>query len=167
MFDDLMWEKISYALAVKLKGESAYPKGMYITTDDPVRTVRSAEYEDSQVLVFGGESYEFSKDTFKPDKYHKILIDDVYEKYDVDKVLYRWLASDYMSYDRMPYIGAMPDHPSIYISTGYRAWGLAWAVPAAEAIVKQIAGEPADWAEPFSLDRISRTLDEESKSQDL
>lgn len=163
IFKDFMWEKVSYALAVKLKDNSAYPKGMYITTDDPMRTVRSAEHEDGQVLIFGGESQEYSDDTFDPEKHHKILAEEVYEKYDVDTILYRWLASDFMPYDRMPYIGPMPEHPSIYVATGYRAWGLAWAVSAAEAIVDEIAGKPAAWVKPFSLDRMQRTLGEDVK----
>lgn len=167
IFNDFMWEKVSYALAVKLKGESAYPKDMYITTDDPMRTVRSAEYEDGQVLIFGGESQEYSEETFDPDKHHKILIDEVYKKYDVEEVLYRWLASDFMPYDRMPYIGAMPEHPSVYVATGYRAWGLAWAVSAAEAIVDRITDSPVDWVKPFSLDRMKHPLSQDAKVHGL
>ena len=108
------------------------------------------------MLIFGGESYEYSDDTFDPDKHYKILIDEVRKEYKVDKVLYRWLASDYMPYDRMPYIGAIPGQPSVYVATGYRAWGLAWAVSAAEAVVDEITGNSADWVKPFILDRLRR-----------
>jgi len=163
IFDGFMWMKMSYALAVTLKDEAAYPKSMYITTDKPMRTIRSADYNGQPVMIFGGESHELDNDNFNPDKYYKNLIDDVHKKYDVDKVLFRWLAGDYMPYDRIPYIGAMPGSSSIYTVTGYRAWGLAWAMSAAEAIVQDIVGKPVDWVKPFSLERLKEPLSDTEK----
>lgn len=164
LFDDFMWEKASYALAVKLREGSDYPKSMYITTDDPMRTTRTALYKGEQVLIFGGESHEYDEATFNPDARYEILIKDVREKYDVDSVLFRWLASDFMPYDRMPYIGALPDAPSVFVATGYRAWGLAWAVSASEALVSEIMGETPEWIAPFGLERLSKPLDESVKT---
>jgi len=142
MLKGRMWPKMSYALAVKLKEGSAYPQHMYITTDDPLRTIRTAPYDDGEVLIFGGESHEYDEDSYNPDDHYKKLIEDVYKRFDVEKVLYRWLAGDNMPYDRMPYIGPHPDHPSIYIVTGYRAWGLAWAMSAADVIAGYISDAP-------------------------
>lgn len=124
--DGRMWMKMSYGLAVRLKNPSDYPASMYITTDDPMRTIRSADYDDGQVLIFGGESHELDNDNFDPDPHYQNLVDDVEKNYDVDQVLYRWLAGDYMPYDRIPYIGPDRQHPTILMATGYRAWGLAW-----------------------------------------
>jgi glycine/D-amino acid oxidase-like deaminating enzyme len=59
-----------------------------------------------------------------------------------------------MSNDKMPYIGEYPRHKHIYIVTGYRAWGLAWAMAASDAIVAQIKGKPLAWAKPFGLKRL-------------
>ena len=154
IFNGYMWTKMSYALAVTLKDPSAYPKGMYITTDEPMRTVRSATYNGEPVLVFGGESHEYDEATFDTDLHYSNLITDVRKKYNVDKVLLRWLAGDYMPYDRLPYIGSMPGQPTIYTITGYRAWGLAWAMSATEAIIDDISGQPTDWVKPFSLERL-------------
>lgn len=158
-----MWTKMSYALAVKLVDGSSYPQGVYITTDDPLRTIRSSEYKGGQVLIYGGESHEYDNATFNPDKHYRRLIDDVYLRYDVDKVLYRWLAGDNMPYDRMPYIGPRPDCDSIYISTGYRAWGMAWAVSAAHALVDYIVGQPPEWAKHFSLERLKEPVQDYDK----
>ncbi|QGU04335.1 NAD(P)/FAD-dependent oxidoreductase [Corynebacterium comes] len=163
VFDGFMWLKMSYALAVQLTEGSSYPESMYVTTDDPMRTMRSATSEGKPVLIFGGESHEYDDATFDADTRHRALIEDVRQKFDVDKVLYRWLAGDYMPYDRMPYIGAFPEHPSIHVITGFRAWGLAWAMSAAEAVVNDVAGAPDDWVRPFSLDRLSTPLPESRK----
>lgn len=157
IFDGHMWTKMSYALAVTLKDPSAYPKGMCITTDDPMRTVRSASYEGEPVLIFGGESHEYDEASYDADLHYQNLLADVHARYPVDRVLFRWLAGDYMPYDRMPYIGAMPDQPTIHTITGYRAWGLAWAMSATEAVIDEITGSPAKWAEPFGLERLSNT----------
>lgn len=155
IFDGHMWTKMSYALAVTLKDPSAYPKGMYITTDDPMRTIRSAGYTGEPVLIYGGESHEYDETSYDADLHYQHLLTDVHRLYPVDKVLFRWLAGDYMPYDRMPYIGAMPGQPTIYTITGYRAWGLAWAMSATEAVIDEISGTPAKWVEPFGLERLN------------
>ncbi|MEO7904433.1 MAG: FAD-dependent oxidoreductase [Candidatus Saccharimonadales bacterium] len=164
IFDDHMWMKMSYGLAVTLKDNADYPSSMYITIDTPMRTIRTAPHGDGSVLIFGGESHEYDEATYDENLHYKNLIDDVKQKFDVDKILYRWLAGDYMPYDRMPYIGPHPDNESIYVVTGYRAWGLAWAMSAARAITGYVTGKPVDWVAPFSLDRLqSPVLDEDKQ----
>ncbi|GAA3765366.1 FAD-dependent oxidoreductase [Microbacterium kribbense] len=158
VFDGFLWLKMSYALAVRLKPGAAYPHSMYITTDDPMRTMRSATFEGAPVLIFGGESHEYDEATFDEAARHRALIDDVRRTFDVDRVLFRWLAGDYMPYDRMPYIGALPGYPTIHVVTGYRAWGLAWAMSAAQAIADDVTGTPVDWAAPFRLDRLAHPI---------
>lgn len=142
IFNDHMWLKMSYALAVKLKDENAYPKNMYVTTDKPMRTIRTVPTDDGKVMIFGGESHEYDDATYDEDLHYNKLIEDVHKRFEVDSVAYRWLAGDYMSYDRIPYIGPDPKHPSIYVITGYRAWVLAWAMSAAHAIAISMARQP-------------------------
>ncbi|HEX5448369.1 MAG TPA: FAD-dependent oxidoreductase, partial [Candidatus Saccharimonadales bacterium] len=89
IFEDATWTKLSYALGVKLKGD--YPKNMYITTERPVRSIRSHPYKGSRLLVFGGESHEMTKDYDKNEHYQN-LIDDVTKRFEVDEILYRWIA---------------------------------------------------------------------------
>lgn len=165
MFDDHMWEKVSYALGVKLKDGSSYPSNMYITTDKPMRTIRTAQYQGDDILIFGGESHEYRDETFEEDmqKHYQALIADVQERFDVEKVLFRWLASDQMPYDHMPYIGPLPDYDKVLAVTGYRAWGLAWAMSAAEALVGDMTGSPVEWVKPFRLERLAEPIAEEDK----
>lgn len=163
IFDGFMWLKMSYALAVRLKDGAEYPRSMYITPDDPMRTIRSATYEGQPVMIFGGESHEYDEATYDEDKHYAALIEDVHSRFDVDEVLFRWLAGDFMPYDRMPFIGALPDTPSVYVITGYRAWGLAWAMSASAAVVNDMVGEPEDWVAPFGLERLSRPVPESER----
>lgn len=163
LFSDFMWLKMSYGLAVTLNNPGDYPSQMYITTDQPMRTIRSAYYQNRPIMIFGGESHQLDENNFDADSHYKNLIDDVRDRYDVDEVKFRWLAGDYMPYDRKPYIGALPDFDNVYVATGYRAWGLAWAMSAARIIVGDITGQPLDWAKHFGLDRLKTPLPEADK----
>lgn len=166
IFEGAIWTKMSYGVAFKLKNDADYPKSMYITTDKPMRTIRSAPYEDGQLMIFGGESHEYDDDSYDPDKHYINLIDDARQKFDVEEVKYRWLAGDAMPYDRMPYIGEYPEYPGIYIATGYRAWGLAWAMSAVHIITNQILGTPDELAEPFGLDRLKNKPDPDARQKE-
>ena len=165
MFDGRMWMKMSYALAAELEDPIEYPKGMYITTDDPMRTIRSAEYDGRSVLVFGGESHEYDATTYDESSHYKSLADDVQRRFKVKRIHCRWLAGDFMPYDRIPFIGPDPEYPSIYVITGYRAWGLAWAMSAAHGILSYIDGTPADWVRYFSLERLKSPLRDEDMAR--
>ena len=151
MFAGAYWTKLSYALGVKLKG--SYPKAMYINVEDPTRTIRSHPDNTGQVLIFGGESHKMTQN-YSKDEHYRDLVEDVRRKFDVERILYRWIAGDAMSNDKMPYIGEYPRHKHVYVITGYRAWGLAWAMAASDVIVGEILGEPLAWAKPFGLQRL-------------
>jgi len=151
LFEDATWTKLSYALGVKLKSD--YPRNMYITTEHPVRSIRSHPYKDGRLLVFGGESHELTKD-YNKDEHYQNLIDDVTKRFDVAEILYRWIAGDVMPADRMPYIGAYPSENNIFIITGFHAWGLAWGMAASKMICDEVTGRPNDYARFFSLDRL-------------
>jgi len=151
LFEQATWLKISYALGMRLNG--SYPQGMYITMDEPLRSIRSHPYDDGQLLIFGGESHKLEGDLHEDEHYNNLLTD-ARRRFDVDTVVYHWLAGDVMPYDRMPYIGEYPDYPNVYVATGFRAWGLAWGVAAAGIITDKIMSRPVPWAEPFGLQRL-------------
>lgn len=165
LFDGRMWMKMSYALAAELEDPTECPGGMYITTDDPMRTIRSAEYEGRSVLVFGGESHEYDAATYDESVHYKRLAEDVQRRFKVKRIHCRWLAGDFMPYDRIPFIGPDPDYPSVYVITGYRAWGLAWAMSAAHGIRGYLDGAPADWVRHFSLERLKSPLRDEDMAR--
>jgi glycine/D-amino acid oxidase-like deaminating enzyme len=167
ILDGRMWMKMSYALAAELADQAEYPDGMYINVDDPMRTIRSAEFEGRPVLIFGGESHEFVEDDFDPNPHFRALIEDLRSRFRVKRIRCRWLAGDFMPYDRIPFIGPDPEHPSIYVVTGFRAWGLAWAMTAAHGILSYVDDAPAAWVRHFSLDRLETPLREEDMNHGI
>jgi glycine/D-amino acid oxidase-like deaminating enzyme len=154
IFEDATWTKLSYALGVKLKDN--YPKDMYISAEHPVRSIRSHPYQDGRLLIFGGESHEMTKDYDKDEHYHN-LIDDVTKNFDVDEIIYRWIAGDVMPNDRMPYIGAYPGQDNIFVITGFHAWGLAWGMAASVLIRDLVTSKINPYAEIFGLQRLAKT----------
>jgi len=59
-------------------------------------------------------------------EHYKNLVTDVGQKFPVDKIIYRWVAGDMMPRDHLPYIGLYPKQSSVYVITGFHAWGLTW-----------------------------------------
>ncbi len=158
IFEDATWVKLSYALGVTLKTDQ-YPRGMYISSEEPVRTIRSHPYKkgtsaaQERILIFGGESHKITKDYDKSEHYQN-LINDVKAKYPVDKILYRWIAGDMMPNDRLPYVGLYPGQSNIYVITGFHAWGLTWGMAAAELICDEINSRSNPLEEILSPKRL-------------
>jgi glycine/D-amino acid oxidase-like deaminating enzyme len=152
IFKNAVWQKLSYDMGVSLINNKQYPQGMYINIDEPSRTIRSHPYKNGRIMIFGGESHKIGRGG--NDEHFKNIINDLNTKFDVKKVAYRWVASDVMSRDRMPYIGAFPNYPNIFVATGYSAWGLAWGTAAAKIITNQIMERPDSWAKEFGLERL-------------
>lgn len=140
IFEPVTWVKLSYALGVLLKDQRQYPRGMYITAERPVRTIRSAPYKNGRLLIFGGESHKMTKN-YDKNRHYRALVEDVKQKYQVKRVVYRWVAGDMMPRDRLPYIGPYPGEDNIHVVTGFHAWGLTWGMIAAQIIVDTIAGK--------------------------
>lgn len=161
-FENKYRSKVSYWLAVELQEDSYYPKNLYLTTDEPLRTTRSMPWEnDKQLMIFGWESH--NANDWDPEPHYEILEREVRQIYPVKKIHYRWLADDLMPYDKIPFIGLMPGHNNIYVSTWYRARGLARWVAAAEAIVQAIIWKPLKWMQYFNLERLLQATKDEDK----
>ena len=154
IFRDALDLKMSYLLGVRLAKDADYPEDMYISVDSPSRTMRSHPYEEGRILLFGGEGYRIGGADYEA--HYENLIADVNRKFIVEEVVYRWMASDALSADRMPYIGELPGYPHIFVATGYSAWGLAWSAAAAGIISDLIVERPNDSAEVFGLGRMEK-----------
>jgi glycine/D-amino acid oxidase-like deaminating enzyme len=151
IFNDATWVKLSYALGVLV---NKYPMQMYISTEEPVRTIRSHPYKNGRILIFGGESHLLTEN-YNKDEHYQNLVDHVKKLFEVERILYRWIAGDMMPHDKAPYIGAYSGEDNIFVITGFHAWGLAWGMAAAQMIRDEITKKPNKYKKFFSLERLN------------
>lgn len=131
----------SHAVAAEV-GEA--PRGMYISVEEPTRSVRSAPGADGgRILIVGGASAYDELEGFMG------------ERFDGAAATYRWSTHDYMPADRLPYIGRLRrGDDRILTATGYAKWGMTKGVLAAEILTDAILGRPNEWAELYDANRL-------------
>ncbi|GAK07311.1 LOW QUALITY PROTEIN: Rieske [2Fe-2S] iron-sulfur protein [Geomicrobium sp. JCM 19038] len=99
--------------------------GMYLNPESPkTRSIRKASYKGKDVLLIGGESHKAGQG--KAVSHHYLALEKFAEEtFGIKQVIDRWSAQDLTTLDKLPYIGPMhDDYPNIYVSTGYRKWGM-------------------------------------------
>lgn len=122
-FSARMFAERSYGLAVKAKIKLS--GGMYISYENPARSVRTQPLEDDeQLLIFSGEHHKTGVDDNEREHY-KNLIKYAEDEYKAVEVLYRWSAQDYTAMDEIPFIGHITGSKlNIFIAAAYQKWGM-------------------------------------------
>lgn len=144
----------SFAIAAAIEAAAA-PSGMYISIDEPTRSVRSApSSEGRRHLIVGGESQRPGEDSHSSRRY-QALEEFMREHFGAEREL-RWSAHDYMPADGLPYIGRMRRHDGrVYLATGFAKWGLTKATIAGRIITDAIVGRANPWADLYSPGRLT------------
>lgn len=122
MYFARIWPDRSYALAIRVKEK--YAGGMYITAEEPGRSLRSQKSDDGELIIIGGEHHKTGQgeDTAK---HYEALVDYSNENFTVEEIPYHWSAQDCMTLDDVPYVGHYTsDTPNMYIATGFGKWGM-------------------------------------------
>lgn len=147
-----MYPERSYALAVKVKEK--YPGGMYITAEDPGRSLRSQEHEGGELLIVTGEHHKTAHGTNLHQHYEN-LMEFANENYDVQELLYRWSTQDYTTLDKVPYVGRLTSKtPNIFVATGFGKWGMTNSTASAMIIKDLITRGENPWADVYSPSRF-------------
>jgi glycine/D-amino acid oxidase-like deaminating enzyme/nitrite reductase/ring-hydroxylating ferredoxin subunit len=142
----------SYALALRVRDR--LPRAMYLSADEPVRSVRSHPFADGERLIVAGESHRTGAGD-EPDRY-RALEEWARERWDVEAVEHRWSAQDNMPVDGLPYIGRLwPFSDRVLFATGFRKWGLAMGTAAAGLLADLATGETPDDLRPFEPERLN------------
>jgi glycine/D-amino acid oxidase-like deaminating enzyme/nitrite reductase/ring-hydroxylating ferredoxin subunit len=140
----------SYLIAARVNGDR--PSGMYISIDEPVRSVRSTA--DGWLLV-GGEGHKVGQLDDTTTAYDK-LERWARERFDVTSIGYRWSAQDYRTSDGLPYIGRLtPKSDRLFMATGYSKWGITNGTAAAMILADLIQGRANPWATTFDSTRVA------------
>ena len=130
------------------------PAGMYITSEQNIRSVRTAPYRDGQrLLIVTGEGFQpgAADVSVRLDR----LAGWAREHFAVQTLDYHWAAQDNHSTDRLPYIG--PLHPRArhaYVATGFGGWGMSNGVAAGQLLAALLDGAEPAWAKRVDPRRL-------------
>ena len=143
----------SYLLGVRIKGD--FPDGMFITAEDPGRSLRSQEFEGDKLILVGGEHHKtgHGEDT---GIHYKNLQNFAEQNFELLDIPYRWSTHDYTSADQVPYVGHITsDTSNIYVATGFRKWGMTNSTASAMIIKDMIVKGQSPWESVYNPSRLT------------
>ncbi len=144
-----MHPKRSYVLGIRIRGDP--PSGMYYRPGDPYRSVRTHRTggSDEPLVLVGGENHKTGQGGSTADRYRR-LERWARERFRVESIDYRWSTQDYVTADRVPFVGrAGIASENVYVATGFRGWGMTNGVAAGRLLAELIDGERPPEAELF------------------
>ena len=143
----------SYAIAAAVDEGSA-PRGMYISVDQPTRSVRSTAGEDGRrIVIVGGEGH---KPGAEPDtrRCYERLESFLADRFEATAE-YRWSTHDYAPLDKLPYIGRLRrGDERILVATGFAKWGMTKGTLAASMLTDAILGRPNEYEDLYDANRL-------------
>ena len=145
----------SYAVAARLRAAATVPSGMYLSVDEPSRSVRSALGDT--VVILGGEGHKTGQDDDTRQRY-AALIEWAIETFDVESVEARWSAQDYVPVDGMPFVGRQLPGSNVFVATGFKKWGMTNGTAAGLMIADAIGGRDNPWLEAYDASRQRSAL---------
>ncbi|HVE90799.1 MAG TPA: FAD-dependent oxidoreductase [Actinomycetota bacterium] len=142
----------SYALGVRCSPE---PQGMYLGVGSSTRSVRSHSGPEGSFVLIGGEGHKVGQDPDTDARYSS-LENWARENFEVESIDYRWSAQDYISADKVPYVGRQtPGATRMWVATGFGKWGMTNGTAAAVMLSDAIQGTDNPWLELFDATRVN------------
>jgi glycine/D-amino acid oxidase-like deaminating enzyme/nitrite reductase/ring-hydroxylating ferredoxin subunit len=141
----------SYVLGVRLR--SPAPVGLFWDTMEPYHYTRNFADANGELLIVGGEDHKTGADVDQLERYERLEAY-VRERYDVDRVEYRWSAQWYEPIDGLPFIGKSPAHDRLYVATGFSGNGMSFGTIAGMVLSDQILGRDNPWSDLYNPSRV-------------
>lgn len=143
----------SYAIAGTVPAGTSLPGDMYISIDEPTRSIRTIPDGDRRLLMIGGESHPVGHREATPERYLNL------ERWAARRYAmeteYRWSAQDGTTADLLPYVGRYRPGASVYVATGFAKWGLTNGAAGARLIADLIQGKENPFRELYDPARLT------------
>jgi glycine/D-amino acid oxidase-like deaminating enzyme/nitrite reductase/ring-hydroxylating ferredoxin subunit len=146
----------SYAVAAPI-GQAPDPRGMYINSSTPTRSIRTLRDGDRVFIQVGGNGHKTGDEDDTPARYDQLETFLRRHWPAAGEIRYRWSTQDYMAHDRVPYVGLLrrgSEH--ILAATGYNKWGMTNGTAAAMILADRILGRRNPWADLYESKRLVR-----------
>lgn len=135
----------SYVAAFRVPGE--LPRGMYLSADAPIRSLRTADTPGGELLVVGGNGHITGRWSDSPAERIADLTAWTEGAFPGAERTHWWAAQDYRSANQVPFVGWLPrGRGRVFLATGYNKWGMTNAVAAALSLTADLTGETLEWA---------------------
>ncbi|MBR3134370.1 MAG: FAD-dependent oxidoreductase [Clostridia bacterium] len=149
-----MYQVTSYSIAIELENNTI--TGMYISSNEPTLSFRTAKYGNKKLLIVAGGNH---KTGFSPDSDenygYRFLENQINKLFPKAKTLYRWNTKDCITLDKIPYIGEFSFFKTnMYVATGFNKWGMTASNIAGNIITDSIIGNINKYAEIYDSTRI-------------
>lgn len=136
----------SFAAAYTLPPGAPVPQGMFLSVDQPSRSLRSDSIDGDDVLVVGSGTHPTGRAEST-----LALLTEFHEwtlaNWPGAQRRTWWAAQDYRSVTHLPYAGVLPRSGGrVFVATGYDKWGMTNAVASALRITGHLTGRPPSWA---------------------
>jgi glycine/D-amino acid oxidase-like deaminating enzyme/nitrite reductase/ring-hydroxylating ferredoxin subunit len=142
----------SYVVALEIDGP--VPEQMFLSVEEPVRSLRPATVDGTRYLLVGGEGHPVGDER---DARTQLSALEAWarEHFDVTAVGPRWAAHDQVPSDHLPFVGRLTPGSHRWVATGFQKWGFTTSAVAANVIADGItAGGSGGADEPHSLARL-------------
>jgi nitrite reductase/ring-hydroxylating ferredoxin subunit len=146
--------KRSYCVTAPIPRE-ADPEGMYISVDQPTRSIRTIPDGERLLVMVGGNGHGVGQE-YETEEQYEDLEEWTRRRFDVDDITHRWSTQDGVSVDSIPYAGtARRSSDSVYTLTAFGKWGFTNGAATAEVVVDSILGRPNRHATLYDPHRLS------------
>ena len=142
-------------MAVPVAADRA-PAGMYISTDEPKRSLRRHRAADGAThLILTGPTFKHGDGDGERQAFAE-LEGFAREHFGWSgEGGYRWTNEDYTPRDGLPYVGWSGGTGSLLVATGFDAWGLSNGAAAGQILADLVEGRDNAWAGLFDASRHS------------
>ncbi|WP_435175824.1 FAD-dependent oxidoreductase [Halorussus sp. AFM4] len=141
-----------YILTGTVDGE--VPEDLYFSAGPKTHSFRPIPTDDGTMLLVEGHRHPTGTggDTAR-------LVREIESfatsRFPIEEFTYRWSAQDYMTMDRVPYIGTIsPFSDSVYVVTGFGGWGMTHGTVAGLLLTDLVAGRENEWERLYDPNRI-------------
>jgi len=160
------YPKRSYIIGARIAKDKA-PQGMYIGSGEKYYSIRTTPDKDALLLLVGGGGHKVGRVENTEEKYLDL------EKYtrsrfDVESIDYRWSTQDFISFDKIPYVGKLtPLSKHTFVATGFSLWGMTQGTLSGMILADKILGIENPAADLYDATRATPFVSSQGIKQNL
>lgn len=152
-----MYASRSYAIGIKT--DKDYPGGMYISADNPPRSIRYTPIDGEKLIIVGGEEHKTGQG-INTIKHFEALEAFAEEVFGIKEYAYRWSAQDLVTLDKVPYIGRLTEErKNVLVATGFKKWGMTTGILAGQLLTDYVQNRENPYKDLYSPSRFQADPD--------